>query len=144
VHVIDSVGARLVRGQLTFPSTLSSVSAIPVTVTLPVFVTRYEYATTAGAERPAVVDDLTTDRRGARTAVTVAWDWFESMPPACARAVFVIEPASRSACVIVWLAVQVFDAKGAMSPAGQVTVALSSLTVTGPVRVTVSELFVTT
>ena len=43
----------------------------------------------------------------------------------------VIEPAFRSACVIVWLAVQVTDAPGASAIGvfGQLTVTLSSVTV---------------
>ena len=53
-------------------------------------------------------------------------------------AVFVIEPASRSAWLITWLAEQVIVALGAMlvGLAGQVGVALSSVTVNGENRVT--------
>jgi hypothetical protein len=91
----------------------------------------------------AVVDDLTTWIDGVCTAVTVACALFELVAPACAVAVFVTEPASTSACVIVYEAVQVIVESGAMSPAGQDTVALSSVTVIGPVMGVVFELFVT-
>ena len=42
--------------------------------------------------------------------------------------------------MIVYVAVHVLVASGAMSPAGQLTVVLSSVTVTGPVTVSVLEL----
>ena len=42
VQVIDAPGARLVCRAAHGVLSLSSVSAIPVTVTLPMFVTRYE------------------------------------------------------------------------------------------------------
>src|ERR1019366_2563325 len=54
-----------------------------------------------------------------------------------ADATLVTLPASSSAWVIVKLAVQVIEAPGArLAVAGQLTVALSSLTVNGPARVT--------
>ena len=60
-----------------------------------------------------------------------------------AFAVFVTEPASRSACVIVYEAVQVTDAPGASSHRTRhVTVALSSVTDAGPASVTL-PVFVT-
>ncbi len=64
------------------------------------------------------------------------------MPFADAFAVFVTEPESRSACVIVYEAVHVIEPPGASPPAGHVTVALSSATVTGPANVTL-PVFVT-
>jgi hypothetical protein len=75
-------------------------------------------------------------------AVTVAWSSFESIWPALALAVFVTEPALRSACVIAYVAEQVIASAGSRKPslfptvltAGQVAVALSSATVTGPTR----------
>ncbi len=53
------------------------------------------------------------------------------MAPEEAEAVFVTDPASRSACVIVCEAVQVTDAPGATPPevSGQLTVTRSSDTV---------------
>ncbi len=92
----------------------------------------------------AVVEDFTTAIDGDCTAVTVACALFELVAPACAVAVFVTEPASRSACVIEYVAVHVLVASGAMSPAGQLTVVLSSVTVTGPVTATVFELLLMT
>jgi hypothetical protein len=41
VQLIEAPGARLVSGHTTAPPTLSSDKAIPVSVTLPAFVTRY-------------------------------------------------------------------------------------------------------
>ena len=59
-----------------------------------------------------------------------------------AEAMLVTEPASRSAWVTVYDAVQVIDAPGArLAVAGQdSSVALSSLTVNGPANVTLPEL----
>ena len=54
----------------------------------------------------------------------------------------VTEPASMSPCVIEYVAVQVVDAPTASPPAGQVTVALLSVTVTGPANGTL-PVFVT-
>ena len=42
VQVIDAVGASVVSGQLRSLLSLSSLSAMPVSVTFPVFVTTYE------------------------------------------------------------------------------------------------------
>ena len=94
---------------------------------------------------------LPTDLRMASTgaavgwgAVTVAVAWLDVTPPPLAVARFTIEPASMSACVIVCEDVQVTVAFGAsVAVDGQVTVTLLSLTVNGPVRVTLPE-FVTT
>ena len=82
--------------------------------------------------------------------VTVALSSGESVPPALALAVFVTEPAFMSAWVIVYEAVQVTDSPGSREAlpfptelsAGQVTVALSSATVTGPASATL-PVFVT-
>ena len=62
--------------------------------------------------------------------------------PFVAEATLVTEPASRSAWVIVYDAVQVIDAPGArLAVAGQASsVALSSLTVNGPDNVTLPVL----
>src|SRR5512143_2131005 len=78
---------------------------------------------------------------GLLLVVTVTLSWFEvtadSPKKACPTATFVTEPASRSACVIVYAAVQVTVAPGArLAAAGHVTVALSSVTENGPVSVT--------
>ena len=58
-------------------------------------------------------------------------------------AVFLIEPASRSAWVMTWLAVQVIVALGAIlvGLAGQEAVTLSSPTVNGASRVTLPVFF---
>ena len=72
--------------------------------------------------------------------MTVSVSWLELVPPACAVATLVTEPLFRSACVIEYDAVQVIDSPGSrmalwlptVLTAGQVTVALSSVTVTGP------------
>ena len=66
---------------------------------------------------------------------------FDVTVPLLAVAVFVSEPASRSAWVIVSEAVQVIEAPGArVAVAGQVAVAWSSATVNGPVSVTLPVL----
>ncbi len=82
------------------------------------------------------------------TAVTVSVSSFESTPPALAFARFVTEPAFRSAWVIEYVAEQVIASAGSRKPsplptvlrAGQLTVALSSATVTGPARRTLPVL----
>src|SRR5450830_691769 len=80
---------------------------------------------------------LTIVSAGDWTAVTVSVSVGEVTVPFVAEATFVREPASSSAWVIVKVAVQVIEAPGArLAVAGQVTVALSSLTVNGPARVT--------
>ena len=60
------------------------------------------------------------------------------MVPLLALAVFVRLPASRSACVIVCVAVHVMDAPAvpSVAVAGQLAVALLSATVNGPLSVT--------
>ena len=83
-----------------------------------------------------------SNNAGFRSAFTVSESSLESMLSTVALAVFVTEPASRSACVIVYEAVQVTEAPGARSPDGHVTVALSSLTDAGPASVTL-PVFVT-
>ena len=76
-------------------------------------------------------------------AVTVRLTVGDVVVPFDAEAVFVTLPASRSAWVIVYDAVQVIEADGArVAVGGQVTVALLSVTVNGPLRVTLPE-FVT-
>ena len=80
--------------------------------------------------------------------MTVTLSSFESVPPTVAFAVFVTDRLLRSACVIVYDAVQVTASPGSRKPswlptvltAGQVTVALSSATVTGPARRTLPVL----
>src|SRR2546422_978788 len=77
-------------------------------------------------------------------AVTVALAGAEVAPLPEAVAVLVIEPASRSACVIVWVFVQLVDAPGASGPLpqGLIVPSLSSLTEKGPARVTLPELVI--
>src|SRR5262249_28066416 len=59
-------------------------------------------------------------------------------------AVFLIEPASRSACVMVCVAVQLVVAPGANGPLphGLIEPSLSSVTENGPARVTLPELVI--
>src|SRR5205809_769791 len=76
-------------------------------------------------------------------AVTVALAGAEVAPLPEAVAVLVIEPALRSACVIVWVLVQLVDAPGANGPLPHANVpSLSSVTGNGPARVTLPELVI--
>ena len=150
VQVIDSPGSRkpswlpivLKAGQLTVALSSATVTG-PARRTLPLLRTRYVYEITspmASAEIGEAV--LSSKRLGLWTAVTVALSSFESIPPALAFAVFVTEPAFRSACVTEYEAVQVTASSGSrneslfptVSRFGQLTVALSSATVTGPAK----------
>ena len=97
--------------------------------------------TSPTASKLCSVATFVIDNAGLWTAVTVSSSGFESVPFADAFAVFFTEPESRSACVIVYEAVHVIE-PGASPPAGHVTVALSSATVTGPANVTL-PVFVT-
>ena len=77
------------------------------------------------------------------TAVTVAVVVGDVVVPFEALAVLVTDPASRSAWVIVYEAMQVIEANGArVAVAGQLVVALLSATENGPFSVTLPE-FVT-
>lgn len=88
--------------------------------------------------------------RSASDRKTVTASVFESTPSTEAEAVFVTEAARKSAAVTVYVALQVRLSPGSRnasrSPteltAGQVTVVLSSVTVTGPSR-GAAPLFVT-
>ena len=144
VQVIDSSGARVVSGHARLFASLSSLNAIPVSVTLPAFVTRYEYCTVCGAVRSFVGDDFTTSSSGFATAPTVTVSAGDVTTPFVAEATFTILPASRSACVTVYDAVQVSDSPGA-SPVvgGQITTSRLSLTKIWPGTVTL-PVFVTT
>src|SRR5205823_5377857 len=74
-------------------------------------------------------------------AVTVAVAGAEVAPLPEGVAVLVIEPASRSACAIVCVFVQLVDAPGANGPVPHANVpSLSSVTENGPARVTLLEL----
>src|SRR5207249_10079531 len=75
--------------------------------------------------------------------VTVNEAWFEVRPLPEAVALLVIEPASMSAWVIVWIGVQLVDPPNASGPApqGLIVLSLPSLTVNGPASV-VFPLFV--
>src|SRR5437870_3913918 len=76
-------------------------------------------------------------------AVTVALAGGEVAPLPEAVAVLVIEPASRSACVIMCVAVQLVDAPGVNGPVPHANVpSLSSVTENGPARVTLLELVI--
>src|SRR5438094_9773182 len=76
-------------------------------------------------------------------AVTVNEAWFEVRPLPEAVALLVIEPASMSAWVIVWVEVQLVDPPNASGPApqGLIVPSLSSPTLNGPASV-VFPLFV--
>src|SRR4051794_17818428 len=133
VHVIDSSGARLVFGQTRSFASLSSLSATPVSVTLPTFVTTYEYCTVCGAVRSFVGDDLTTDSSGVAFAPTVAMSCGDVTTPFEAQATLTILPASRSACVTAYEAAQVSDSPGARPvEGGQTTTRRLSVTKTWP------------
>ncbi len=92
--------------------------------------------------------DLLRATSAASTAVTVAIADAEEMSPLAvfvdAVAVLVREPASKSACVIACVAVQVVDAPGANGPApqGLIDPSLSSEIANGPDKVMLLE-FVT-
>jgi hypothetical protein len=119
VQNINLAGASVVSGQLMSLLSLSSVSAIPVTVTLPTFLTRYTYGTVCGAVSSFVVDDFTTNSRGTASAPTVTVSGGDVTTPFEADATFTISPASRSACVTVWEAVHWIDAPGASLRGGR-------------------------
>src|SRR2546427_589078 len=71
-----------------------------------------------------------------RLAVTVMIAVLDVMVPEDAVAVLVIEPASMSAWVIVWVEVHLIDALGASGPVGhEIEPCLSSLTLNGPASV---------
>ena len=114
VHVTDAPGAsdaapagHDTAERLPVPENVPSTADTFASVTLPVFVTRNEYVTTAPA--PATVDgvaDFTIVNVGVADAVTVALEGGDvTAAPVggvpVAVAVFVTEPASRSACVTV-------------------------------------------
>src|SRR3954453_19130264 len=81
---------------------------------------------------------LSIARAALRVPVIVNVSVSEVVVPLVAEATSVTEPDSRSAWVTMSVAVQVIDSPGArLSVAGQLSsVALSSLTLNGPVRVT--------
>ena len=84
---------------------------------------------------------LVTVRAGFWVAAAVAWvaavEIVAAPYLAWPVAVFTMEPASRSAWVTAWLAVQVTVALGArLAVGGQVTVTLLSVTANGATRVT--------
>jgi hypothetical protein len=110
------------------PENAPSFTVIVCNVTLPVFVTRNDHVTLCPAADTDVGNtDFATVNAGLAVAVTVALDGGEvsvvpdgSLPAAVA--VFVTEPELMSACVTVYVAVQVTLAPGAIdaAPAGQV------------------------
>nr|WP_238579612.1 hypothetical protein [Agreia bicolorata] len=114
VHVTDAPGANdaapaghVTAGAVPVPENAVSATVTSVIVTLPVFVTTNEYATASPAF--AIDDgsaDFTTANDGFAWAVTTALDGSDvtglpvgGLPDAVA--VFVIRPASTSACVAV-------------------------------------------
>ena len=69
--------------------------------TLPVLATVIVYVKVPGALIVVRSTSFCTVSDGLLFAVTVAWSWLESVPPALAVAVLVTEPPLRSAWVIV-------------------------------------------
>ena len=102
--------------------TIGSDTSTPVSVTLPVFVTKNEYVTVC----PAAItepgdDDFTNDNDGVGSIVIVSVSPASTGSPVggvpTADAVFTIVPASTSACVTTYVAVPVTCAPGANTPA---------------------------
>lgn len=132
VHVIDSCGANVVTGHeitggVPVPENAVSCADTSVNVTLPALTTKNEYATDCPAAVTVVgVTVFLIDSAGDGVLVTVAVDGSDvTADPVggvpVATAVLVIEPASMSACVTVYVPVQGVDASGASVVTGQVT-----------------------
>ena len=149
LHVVAAPGARDPVGHVTVPI-VASVTATLVSVTLPVFVTRNEYGIVEPAVLPeAFPADFFSVIFGAEAIGVVTESESVTAAPlgALAEAVAVLTtfPASTSACVSGYVAVQVVAALGASCVTGQVTVpAFASATatvvsVTLPVLVTRNE-----
>src|SRR5205814_10409843 len=86
---------------------------------------------------------LASESSGRCVAGTVTLSVGELVGPDLAEATFVTDPASTSACVTIYVAVQVIVVPGARPPegsAGQVAVVLLSLTVIASCRVTLPAL----
>ncbi len=111
VQVVCSPGASVETGQETVP-TLASLTPTEVSVTLPVFVTTNVYAMVEPTTFPlGAAACLSSDRLGrAVTVVSVVSEAFTALPDggfAETVARFATCPASTSACVSVYEAVQV-------------------------------------
>ncbi len=132
VHVVDVCGASVVTGQVItggvpVPENAVSAAVTPVSVVLPVLVTTKEYVTVWPAAVTAAGEAVfSRASAGPDVTVTVAVDALDvtggpvgGVPVAVA--VFVTEPASMSACVTVYVPVQVVDVCGASVVTGQVT-----------------------
>ena len=135
VHVTEAPGATSSAGHATVP-TLASLTLTACSVTLPVLVTRNVYGIVEVAVLPlAEPADFTSVRLGdaviVESAVSVALTAAPSGGVPDAVAVLVTCPASTSACVAVYVAVQVVRSPGASCETGQVTeVTWGSLTLT--------------
>ncbi len=142
-------GATGVAGQVTAP-TLASLTATPVRVTLPVFVTTKRYGrvdpTTLPVGMPACLSKLRLGLAATSVSVesvAVTGDPVGGVPDAVA--VLATWPASMSACVSVYVAEQVVDSSGSSVVTGQTTVptlpsaTAASLSVTLPVFVTTNS-----
>ena len=145
VQVIDAPGARLAVAGHDSSVALSSVTVNgPANVTLPDV--GHQIAVRDHVAQPRIrqvgVAVFTIDNAGSAPPSPSRCRSARSPCPFVAEATLVTEPASRSAWVIVYDAVQVIDAPGArLAVAGQdSSVALSSLTVNGPDNVTLPEL----
>jgi len=110
VHVVEASGAsvdtgQVITGAVPVPENAVSAADTPVNVTLPVLVTRNEYATDCPAPLTTVgVADFVNEIEGAGVTVTVAEDGADVTAGPVGGvpddvAVLVIEPASMSACV---------------------------------------------
>src|SRR5262245_34690774 len=140
VHVNVSPGASAVPGQLMFDSPGSgSVTATGSSVTLPAFSTTYVKVTSVfGASKSVTSADLLMLIACAGSAGMAASDPSATIGVSpgdrpVALASFVMNPASTSACVVVYVAVQVSVAPGATVSDGHETVdrpGNASLTVT--------------
>jgi hypothetical protein len=130
VQVVEARGTRVVTGQVItgcvfVPENAVSDADTPVSVTLPVLVTKNEYATDCPAPLTTVgVADLVSESAGAAATVTVAVDGADVTAGPVGGvpddvAVLVTVPASMSACVTVYVPVQVVESRGARVVTGQ-------------------------
>ena len=140
VQVVEAAGASCVAGHETVP-TFVSETATPVSVTLPVFVTRNAYGIVDPAVVPVAIPAcFFSVTLGADTIGVVTESDAVTAAPlggfAVAFAVLVTWPESTSASVSVYVAVHVVDAPGASWVAGHDTVPTFASDTATPVTVT--------
>ena len=126
MQVVDALGTKEVAGQLTAPA-VRSFTPTEVRVTLPVLVTMNVYGRAEPATVPASVPArLSSAIEGDRVTGVLTELVAEIAAPVggvpAAVAVLATPPASTSACVSVYVFVQVVDAPGASVLAGHETV----------------------